>query len=140
MTDIRKLTDDLSVAPQLTAADVEEISQLKFRSILCNRPDQEEPGQPDFEAIRAQAEAAGLEFRFQPVSGKLVTDNDVDDFEDNVADLPKPVLAYCRTGTRCSVMWALSEAGKQPADDILQTLSGAGYALDALKPRIEDRE
>jgi len=140
MADIRKLTDNLSVAPQLVGADFEEISRLNFRSILCNRPDREEQGQPDYEELRKQAEAAGLTVKFQPVNGANISDDDVDDFEENITELPQPVLAYCRTGTRCTVLWALSEASKQPVDDILETASKAGYALDALKPRILDRE
>jgi len=140
MADIHKLTDDLSVAPQLVASDIDDISQLKFRSILCNRPDQEEQGQPEYDDIRKLAEAAGIEVRFQPVNGAAISDVDVDEFESNIEELPKPVLAYCRSGTRCTVLWALSEAGKQSADNILKTASDAGYPLDALKPRIVDRE
>lgn len=140
MADIRKLTDDLSVAPQLLASDIDEVSQADFRSILCNRPDMEEQDQPVFDEIRERAEAAGMEIRFQPVNGRFISDDDVDEFERHVAELPKPVLAYCRSGTRCSVLWALSEAGKQTADDILKTTANAGYALEALRPRIDDRE
>ena len=74
MADIHKLTDDLSVAPQLVASDIDDISQLKFRSILCNRPDQEEQGQPEYDDIRKLAEAAGIEVRFQPVNGAAISD------------------------------------------------------------------
>ena len=60
MANINKLTDELSVAPQLVASDIDAISQLKFRSILCNRPDQEEQGQPVYDDIRKLAEACLL--------------------------------------------------------------------------------
>ncbi len=140
MADIRKLTDNLSVAPQLTAADRQEIEAGKFASILCNRPDQEEENQPSYEEIKALADAAGLVIAFQPVNGSMISDGDVEEFEQHLESLPQPVLAYCRSGTRCSVLWALSQAGKQPVDDILKTTAEAGYALEALRPRIEDRE
>lgn len=139
MADIRKLTDELSVAPQLVADDIAEISE-NFKSILCNRPDHEATDQPLYEEIKKHADAAGITIEFQPVNGRVISDDDIDDFEDNVASLPKPVLAYCRSGTRCTVLWALSEAGKQPSDEILKTAAGAGYSLDALKPRIAERE
>ncbi len=140
MADIRKLTEHLSVAPQITEADVAEIAQSEFRSILCNRPDQEEADQPFYAAIQKQAESAGIEIRFQPVNGGNISDADVYDFEQNINDLPQPVLAYCRSGTRCAALWALSQAGDQSADDILKTAAEAGYSLEALRPRIADLE
>ena len=140
MVDIRNLTDDLSVAPQINPEDVAVIGKT-FKSILCNRPDLEGgEEQPLYADIEKLAEAAGITVAYQPVNGSVISDDDVDDFEDHVANLPKPVLAYCRSGTRCTVLWALSQAGKQSADDILKTAETAGYSLDALRPRIADRE
>lgn len=140
MVQIHKLTDDLSVAPQLSPADVAEVSK-QFKSLLCNRPDGEGgQDQPLYTDIEKLATEAGMTVAYQPVNGREIRDVDVDDFEDHVADLPKPVLAYCRSGTRCTVLWALSEAGKQPADDIIRTAGAAGFAMDALRPRIMDRE
>lgn len=140
MADIRKLTDDVSVAPQLTPEDVAGIS-ANFKSILCNRPDHEGGAdQPLYADIERLAEAAGMTVEYQPVSSKEISDNDVDDFEDHIDSMPKPVLAYCRSGTRCTVLWALSQAGKQSADEILKTTTSAGYSLDLLRPRILDRE
>ncbi len=141
MADIRKLTENLSVASQLSPADIAEIGKAKqFASILCNRPDLEQEDQPAFEQIKALAEKEGLVVEFQPVNGAMISDADVDEFEQHIANMPKPVLAYCRSGTRCSVLWALSQAGVQSVDDILKTTSAAGYELDPLRPRIIDRE
>lgn len=139
MADIRKLTEDLSVAPQISADDVKSVA-ANFKSILCNRPDQEDPDQPAYAEIEKLAQAAGIAIEFQPVNGSAISDGDVDDFARHVADLPKPVLAYCRSGTRCTVLWALSQAGKQPSDEILKTASLAGYSLDTLRPRLAERE
>ena len=140
MAEIRKLTDDISVAPQLSPGDVAEISQ-QFKSILCNRPDHEGGAdQPLYDDIKSLAEAAGITVKYQPVNGSEIRDVDVDDFEDNVDDLPKPVLAYCRSGTRCTVLWALSQADKLSADDIVKTAAAAGYELDGLRPRLAERE
>ena len=139
MADIRKLTDDLSVAPQISTDDITRVGE-NFKSILCNRPDQEDADQPAYAEIEKLARAQGLTIEFQPVNGSAISDDDIDDFAQHIADLPKPVLAYCRSGTRCTVMWALSQAGKQPADEILQTAAAAGYSLDALRPRMAERE
>jgi len=140
MADIRKLTDDVSVAAQINFSDVDLIKQGEFRSILCNRPDYEEDQQPLYSEIEEAAKEAGIEIVYQPVNGRNITDDNIDDFEDNLESMEKPVLAYCRTGTRCSVLWALSQAGKMNSDEILKTTASAGYALEGLLPRILDRE
>ena len=139
MAEVRKLTDNIFVASQLTAADVAEVDAMNFRSILCNRPDNEQAEQPAYENIRAQADALGMAVEFQPVNGSVISDEDIDDFAENLQNLPMPILAYCRTGTRCTVLWALSQAGHRPIDEILQITAAAGYSLDALRPRLEER-
>jgi len=139
VTDVRKLSDNLFVAPQLSPADVADIDGMQFRSILCNRPDAEEENQPAYEKIRQQADALGMMCDFQPVNGSVISDDDVDEFVNRLMDLPQPVLAYCRTGTRCSVLWALSQAGNQSAEQIIATAAEAGYKLESLKERIEER-
>ena len=139
MADIRKLTDQLSVAPQLVAEDLHEVKTQGFQSVLCNRPDYEEDAQPTYNEVQSAIEAQGLASQFQPVNGSMISDQDVEDFASQLENLSGPVLAYCRSGTRCTVLWALSEAGKRPIDEILAIAAGAGYSLEALRPRLEDR-
>jgi len=139
VADVRKLTENVYVAPQLSAADVAEIDGMSFRSILCNRPDNEQDDQPAYDNIRQQADALGLAIEFQPVNGSLITDEDVDEFTNQLQNLPMPTVAYCRSGTRCTVLWALSQAGHRSTDEILQIAASAGYSLEALRPRIEER-
>jgi sulfide:quinone oxidoreductase len=135
--DIRRISDTLSVSPQIEAADVPEIVRLGFKSIVCNRPDGEQEGQPLFEDIATAARSQGLEFVFQPVSSGLVTDDNARDFSSIVNGLPAPVLAYCRTGTRCTVLWALGEAAAaKPIDGIVNQAAGAGYNLSGMLDRL----
>jgi len=140
MADIRKLTESLSVAPQLTANDLSDIKKMEFGSILCNRPDGEEEGQPAYEVIQEHAAAVGIPIEFQPVNGRVITDEDVQTFKQHIESMPQPVLAFCRTGTRCSVLWALSQAGDQATDEIISTAASAGYALDTLRERLDHRK
>lgn len=139
MADIRKLTDKLSVAPQLHPNDADALKQHGFRSVLCNRPDYEADDQPAYRDVASAIDALGISTEFQPVSSQFITDEDVDSFAAHVKSLDGPVLAYCRSGTRCTVLWALSEAGQRPIDEILETARQAGYSLDALRPRLVAR-
>jgi sulfide:quinone oxidoreductase len=136
MMDIKTINDAISVSEQICAEDVPAIAAAGFRSILCNRPDGEGSDQPDYAEIEAAARAAGLETLFQPVVSGNVTDQDGADFRAAIAALPKPVFAYCRTGTRCAVLWSLSQAGQLPMDQIMQATRAAGYDLTALAPRL----
>jgi sulfide:quinone oxidoreductase len=97
---LNKVTDALSVSPQITAEDVAAIRDAGFRAIICNRPDGEGADQPTFEEIEAAAKSAGLEMRYQPITSGMVQDTDADAFGQTLMELPGPVLAYCRTGTR----------------------------------------
>ena len=131
----RQLTEQLSVAPQIAVADMPAIVAQGFRSIVNNRPDGEEPGQPDNAGLEAAALAAGLEWRHIPVVSGKVNDDQVRSFSEAMAQLPGPVLAFCRSGTRCSALWALSS--DDTVDNILATTEAAGYDLSILRGWLE---
>lgn len=109
---IVEITPSYSVSPQIAPSDVAEIAAQGFRSIMCNRPDGEEPGQTDVAEIRAEAERLGLAFSFVPVISGGITSDDVDDFGQALDGLPEPVLAYCRSGARCQNLWMLAQHGR----------------------------
>lgn len=133
---IKELTANLSVAAQLEPGDVSEIAAQGFKSIISNRPDGEGEMQPSFADIAREAHRCGLEARYIPViSGKL-TDADVEAFSAAIQVLPKPILAYCRTGTRCTMLWALSEVQRRPLNDILTVANAAGYDLKSIESRL----
>ncbi|MEQ8584986.1 MAG: TIGR01244 family sulfur transferase [Thalassobaculaceae bacterium] len=136
MEDNRKLTDSLSVRPQIAPADIAEIAAGGFRAIICNRPDGEGADQPTFEEIQKAASAAGLEARYLPVTSGMVQDEDAAEFGRLLEELPKPALAYCRTGTRSATLWALSEADARPLPDILARTKAAGYDMAGVVRRI----
>ncbi len=133
--DIRKITDDLSVAPQISAQDIAAIAAAGFRAVICNRPDGESSDQPCCADIETAAKAAGLAWRLQPVRSGFVTAADAEDFDALLSEVPKPVLAYCRTGTRCATLWCLSQANKRPVADILARAQSAGYDMTAVMQR-----
>jgi len=134
--DIRKIDDTLSVAPQISVQDVAEIAKLGFRTLVANRPDREEPGQPAMADIEAAAREHGLEWVFLPVESGTITDQDVDQFAPMIRNAEKPVLAFCRSGTRCTVLWALSAARETQPEEILSKAYRAGYDITGLIPRL----
>ena len=136
MTEIRKVTEDFAVAPQISEADVEEIAAAGYKTIISNRPDGEAgPDQPAMGAVRARAEALGLAFHALPFSGAPSPDIAARQGE-LIAESAKPVLAYCRTGTRSITAWALSHAGDDAANDVISAAANAGYDLEGLRSRL----
>jgi len=134
--DIRPIDDRISVSPQLTVDDVAVLAQKGFKTIVANRPDGEEPGQPAMGDLEAAAEAHGLKWIYQPVESGNITDSDVDQFDQMIRDAETPVIAFCRSGTRCTVLWALSSARREPAEQIVSKARGAGYDISGLAPRM----
>lgn len=135
--DARRVTDEVAVAPQITVADIAEIAAAGYASIICNRPDGESFDQPAFAEIEAAAKAAGLEIVWQPIATGGLADADGERFGEIVDGLPKPVLAYCKSGTRCIVLWSLSQGKAQPSDAIVRSAATAGYDLRGLMPRLD---
>lgn len=134
--DIRKIDDTIAVAPQISVDDVAEAARLGFKTLVANRPDHEEPGQPAMADIEAAAREHGLEWVYMPVESGNITDEDVNRFAPMIRDAAKPVLAFCRSGTRCTVLWALSAARTTPTEQIISKARGAGYDIAGLVPRM----
>jgi len=104
--DIKKLDETFSVCSQLRPEDMVLIAADGFGSIICNRPDGEEAGQPGFAEVAAFAEQQGLEAIHVPVPGLNITPHDLEEFRAAYDKLSKPVLAYCRSGGRSTALWA----------------------------------
>lgn len=134
--DIRKIDDTISVAPQITYGDVAEAARLGFKTLVANRPDQEEFGQPAMADLEAAALENGMTWVYMPVASGNITDADVDRFGAMIQNSDKPVLAFCRSGTRCTVLWALNAARSTQAEEIFTKARGAGYDISGLAPRM----
>lgn len=135
--DARVITPRYSVSPQISAEDLPAIAAAGYKMVICNRPDEEVPPSHQADAIRAAAEAAGLRFEVLPLTHQTMTPENVALQRELYEGSEGPVLAYCASGTRCSVVWALGQAGDMSADDILQKTATAGYQLDGLRPALE---
>ena len=134
---VTKLTPNISVAHQLTVQDLEEAVAAGFKTIINNRPDGEAPDQPPSEELATAAKRLGLAYHHIPaVSGQISTEQ-VETFRTALGGAAKPALAFCRTGTRSTTLWALAASDRLSVSEILQTTSEAGYNLEALRPQLE---
>lgn len=134
-----RLEEGLHVTGQIDADDLPAIAAAGFRSLICNRPDGEAPGQASMAQIAAEAARLGLPLRCVPVVGSAIGEADIAAQRAALAELPRPILAYCRSGNRCSVLWALARAAALPTDEIIATALNAGYDLSGLRPWLQAR-
>ena len=135
--DIRRLTDSYAVSPQILPEDVATIAAAGYTTIIDNRPDGEIPPEVQTEAIRKAAEAAGLTFVVNPVIGGAITMDNVRLQGAALAEAAGPVFAYCASGNRSSIVWALSQSGKRPTDDLIATAARFGYNLEPFRAQID---
>jgi uncharacterized protein (TIGR01244 family) len=133
MADIRQVSEDFAVAPQIAPEDMAEIAARGFKLVINNRPDGEGPGQPTSAEMAAAAAAAGLAYVHIPVTGGPQR-TQVDAVHEAVAKAAGPVLAFCRSGTRSIVTWSLGQAlaGEQSRADLIHMGSDAGYDLSGV--------
>ena len=104
------LSDTIGVSDQISPGDVLELSSLGVKSIICNRPDREsESDQPDAESIRQASKKLGIEFAFHPVESNFQTEQDASEMAKYLCKLPKPIIAYCRSGGRSTALIGLAE-------------------------------
>lgn len=134
---IVKLTDHIAVSAQITPDDVADIAAAGYRVLINNRPDGEAPDQPSSAAIASAAQAAGMEYHYLPITAANFPGPDFDAMCDLLDDPARPVLAFCRSGTRCANLWV---AGCEDArrDSAIAAAAQRGYDL-AMATRFLDR-
>ncbi|MCF6109817.1 MAG: TIGR01244 family phosphatase [Mesorhizobium sp.] len=108
----RQITEDYSVSGQIQPEEVAAIKAAGFKSVICNRPDDEQPGQPSADTVKAAVEAAGLTFRYIPVISGQITAQNVEDQAEALDELEGPIFAYCRSGARCTNLFGLIQQSK----------------------------
>lgn len=138
--EIRPLSENFAVSPQITPADIPAIREAGFKTVVCNRPDGEVTDEQASKAIRAAVEAEGLRFVFNEfVPSVGPTEDAVETQGRAIEDSDGPVLAYCASGNRSSILWALALAGKRPTDELIAAGTKYGYQTANFRPMIEAR-
>ena len=128
MTEFRKVTDRFSVSPQIDLADVAAAAAQGFTLIINNRPDGESPDQPSSAQVEAAARAAGLGYVHAPVMGRPGPAA-VEAVRAALAEGEGRVLAFCRSGTRSIMTWAIGQQGQTDAGELMRLGAAAGYDL-----------
>ncbi|MDB5689449.1 MAG: hypothetical protein JWL91_1325 [Sphingomonas bacterium] len=130
----RKLDETISVAGQITPDDVAAAAAGGFAFVINNRPDGEQPGQPMAAEIAAAAAAAGLGYRAIPITHAGFSEDQVTAMREALEAADGPVLAFCRSGTRSTFIWALARSRMGDAPDMLAAKAeAAGYDLSPLR-------
>ena len=135
---VKSLAPGFCVSPQLQRLDLPALAR-RFHMIVNNRPDGEAPDQPGSAVLEAEARGLGLAYKHIPVTPGQPSDEAAAAFAAALGESDGPVLAFCRTGTRSAMLWALCEAEHRDADDIIRTAAAAGYDIEALRPRLAAR-
>ncbi|MFD1787609.1 TIGR01244 family sulfur transferase [Sphingomonas floccifaciens] len=135
---IRQIDDHISVAPQITPAEVDAIAAAGFTEIVNNRPDDEEGGQPSGAEIAAAAREAGIAYRAIPVGHSGFSGNQVEAMAQALTAASGPVLAFCRSGTRSTHLWALARArmGDDPGT-LVAKAAEAGYDISGIRAMLD---
>lgn len=135
--DIREITPTFFVAPQISPDEMPSIVAAGFKRVICNRPDVEVPASHQSAAMEVAAQQAGLEFFTHPLSHLNMTPDVIAMNHDLIIGCDGPVLAYCASGTRSTIAWALAAAKNTPIDTVLSKARSAGYELGNLRPTLE---
>lgn len=139
MSDYKPLTPNLAVAPQIRPQDLPGLARAGFRSLINNRPDNEDSNQPSSAELEKAARAAGLTYFHLPVAANGISDSEGLRFAALMLKAPGPVLAFCRTGTRSASLWALAESPRTDPRTLKHTARLAGYNLDRLDDQLYQR-
>jgi uncharacterized protein (TIGR01244 family) len=133
------LMPGLQVAGRLDRSDIEALARAGVRTIVNNRPDGEDPGQLDAAEARPIAEALGLGYHHIPITAQSLSHADVDAFAAVLREAPAPVVAHCRSGTRSTLLWALTRL-RDGADPQSLVAAAARHGIDiAALPAIAAR-
>ena len=135
---IHRLTEQFSVAAQISPDDIAGLVAAGFRSLINNRPDGEAQDQPASALLADVAAAHGVAYRYLPVVSGQLCDQDAVDFSTALRSMPPPVLAFCRSGTRSTNLWALAQASRGGDPETLTTkAAGAGYDISGIRPLLD---
>lgn len=138
MPNVIQITPDFAIASQLSARDVERAAAMGFRTLVNNRPDGEEQGQPSSAEIESVAQGHELSYAYVPTTRHdIFSDGIVSRMHEVLTAASGPVLAYCKSGQRCAIVWAAAMARSRPVAEVLENLNAAGLDFSVMREELE---
>ena len=137
MSEFKHVSGSFYAAAQIQDSDIEQAVSDGFSTIINNRPDGEEPGQPASDELKTRVEAAGMRYYHIPVYPGHLGPEQVASFRSALEESEGKVLGFCRSGMRSTCTWALTQAGARSAEDIISSAASAGYDISGMRPRLE---
>ena len=134
---MKELPGDVFVAGQLLPAQMQALAEQGVMSFINNRPDMEAPLQPLSEDIEKIAQDLGVDYVHIPMAGGL-TPGLIEASETAFANLPRPIVAFCASGTRSSALWAFAHAEQMGVDGVMSAMSDAGYNLEQIRAPLQN--
>lgn len=133
----KSLDDKVHVAPQVTIDQLDAARDAGVTTVISHRPDGEEPGQMSFADLEAAAAERGMKAVHIPVVPGRLTPTHIDAFKDASANCDGKILAFCKSGMRASMVWALSKKGEVTREEIIKCCQDAGYDVSPLAPHLD---
>jgi len=137
--EIKRIDGHVSVSGQIRPEDIPALKAAGFTTIVNNRPDGEAPDQPTSAEVEAAAKAAGLDYVAIPLGREGVSSDMVEKTREVLEGSTGPVFAFCRSGTRSTTLWALSQAGSEDAESIIGKAQNAGYDMSHLAGHLSQK-
>lgn len=131
------LTPNVSALAQPTVDEIGQLADRGYRSIISNRPEGEAPDQPHWNELKAAAAARGMEAVHIPVVAGQIDAGDVRTFRDALERLPKPIAAFCRTGMRSTLLWALANEASLTVDERIGIAAKEGHDLEPFRALLD---
>ncbi len=136
MSPYKKLSDDVHSTGQIFPEQMDHIKESGFKSIICNRPDMEKPGQPFAGDIKKHAAERDIEHVHLPMSPGRLTPELIEQVSEALEKLPKPILMHCASGTRSAMLWCFVNAKELGVDEVLKTATEAGFKVAPIRPAL----
>lgn len=135
---MKELPGDIFVTGQLLAAQMQALAEQGVMSFINNRPDMEGPMQPLSEELEKTAQELGVDYHHIPMASGL-TPGLIEASQTAFENLPRPIVAFCASGTRSAALWAFAHVDKLGVDGVMEAVSAAGYNLEQIRGPLEAR-
>ena len=133
---MKELPGDVFVAGQLLPAQIQALAEQGVMTFINNRPDMEAPMQPSSQELEKLAQDLGVDYHHIPMTGGL-TPGLIEASETAYANLPRPIVAFCASGTRSTALWAFAHVKTLGVEGVMKAMSEAGYNLEQIRGPLE---